>query len=70
MVCCVVWCGVRWCSSVDDQGKPEGLISLTDVMRLLLPNDAIPEPAGKPPGRRKSWVEEPASSSTSTSSSS
>jgi len=53
---------------VDDQGKPEGLMSLTDVMRLLLPNDAIPEPAGKPPGRRKSWVEEPASASTSSSS--
>jgi CBS-domain-containing membrane protein len=52
---------------VDDQGKPEGVIALTDVMRLLLPNDAIPEPAGKPPGRRRSWVEEPSSTSSSSS---
>jgi hypothetical protein len=70
VVSCRVVCRVRWCSLVDDQGKPEGLISLTDVMRLLLPNDAIPEPAGKPPGRRKSWIEEPAATSTSSSSSS
>jgi CBS-domain-containing membrane protein len=52
---------------VDDQGRPEGVLSLTDVMRMLLPNDAIPEPAGKPPGRKKSWVEE-CSPSSSTSS--
>jgi 5'-AMP-activated protein kinase regulatory gamma subunit len=52
---------------VDDQGKPEGVLALTDVMRLLLPNDAIPEPAGKPPGRRRSWVEEPTPSTPSSS---
>lgn len=46
---------------VDEQGRPDGVVSLTDVMRLFLPNDGVPEPAGKPPGRKKSWVEETAS---------
>lgn len=43
---------------VDFSGVPIGVVSLTDIMRLFLPNDPLPEPAGKPPGRKRSWVME------------